>query len=58
MQEKIKAAVAQFIPVHMDKKATPQNLILEAGRNGAQIFVTGGTATAFRNTRFPRRTSS
>lgn len=47
MQEKIKAAVAQFVPVHMNKKATLQklaDLILEAGHNGAQIFVTGETS--------------
>lgn len=47
MLNHVKAAVAQFIPEHMNKKATLQklsDLILEAGRNGAQILVTGETS--------------
>lgn len=46
MRRNIKAAVIQFTPVHMDKKATLSkihDLILEAGRNGADLIVTGET---------------
>ncbi|HEU0197299.1 MAG TPA: carbon-nitrogen hydrolase family protein [Nevskiaceae bacterium] len=47
MKDKIKAAVAQFVPVHMNKQATLEklaDLVLEAGRNGAEILVTGETS--------------
>lgn len=46
MDRRIKSAVVQFTPVHLDKKRNLDklyDLIIEAGENGAELIVTGET---------------